>query len=206
MTESKNKKQARWLPVLRVLSLYERGIRVIAAVILVMVYVIWGHSYLAASAVNATLDMKRELLTNATALNEGGNDLQASVPARHPTSAPDANSPGSKSSPAVQASPSATQPASAPKEGSQNSSPAAAASNTGTGAKSVSPLLVLPVYFLNLAIPVGFVLIAVLALVGNSKSSDNESGKRNRSLGWIWIAGVIGVSIPLLVTLFAKTV
>lgn len=55
------------------------------------------------------------------------------------------------------------------------------------------------VYLLHLAIPAGFVLVLLLAIIGNGRADDGSTSKAPKGLGWVWIAGVVGLAAPFLV-------
>lgn len=52
------------------------------------------------------------------------------------------------------------------------------------------------IYFLHLAIPAGFVLVLLLAVIGNGRADNVTSSRTAKSLGWVWIAGVVGLAAP----------
>lgn len=60
----------------------------------------------------------------------------------------------------------------------------------------ISPAAGAAIYAMHIAIPVSFILILLLALIGNGKGGNVTTERPAKGLGWVWIAGVIGLAAP----------
>ncbi|MBF0333328.1 MAG: hypothetical protein HQL40_06730 [Alphaproteobacteria bacterium] len=56
------------------------------------------------------------------------------------------------------------------------------------------------VYFIHLAIPAGFVLVLLLAIIGNGRTGSVSGSRTAKGLGWVWIAGVVGLVTPFVLS------
>lgn len=180
MLDSNCKKRRGFLQrALRFMDKYEKLLRIVAAVLIAAIYVVYGHGMITKAARDDTNQLFSAQIVGGKSLS----DLMA-PPAPKPV-APQAPINPNQQSP-------------------QNGQKGTTASSQNTSAPpssqwpQITPLVALPVYFVHIAIPVAFVLIVLLAILGGGKNNSDEAQKNSKGLGWFWLAGVVGIAIPFL--------
>lgn len=180
MTDNNCKKKRGTIQrILRFIDKYEKLLRIVTAISIAVIYVFYGHGIITKAARDDTNQLFSAQIVGGKSLS----DLMA-LPAPKPivSQAPiNLNQQSPKNGQKGTTAPSQNASALPAHQWSQ-----------------LTPLVALPVYFAHIAIPVAFVLLVLLAVLGGGKNNGDDAQRALKGLGWFWLAGVAGVAIPFL--------
>lgn len=162
-----------------ILDRYEKMFRLICAVMIAIIFVLYGYGMVVSMARHSMNDL---FLTKLVGDRTFGELILFSTPIGQP-----------KSLDAVYQNQLCGQ-------SEQNST---TTQNQNTVApdywEQAAILTAIPVYFAHIAIPTGFVILIIMALLDTKKVECNERYKSRKALGFYWLAAVIGISLPFFV-------